>query len=231
MEKRKLTKTERKDEHNRELCCRVKQNDSHALTLLLLENEGLILQIARELETIHEIDINHYGGIELQDILQEGRIAMIEAAKSYDSSSGVKFSTFAYRVMRNAMNDLCRKGDSSFEHRLAYDGNTQVFLDDDPTDDDGVPEQEKIPDGDIPDPVGNLVVRRLRSERIWEFFCGLSEREQKILSFRYGLIVFEEEKSIPETAKYFHLSKNYLKSIEKKALGKLRREILDDKYC
>nr|WP_297708629.1 sigma-70 family RNA polymerase sigma factor [uncultured Butyrivibrio sp.] len=231
MEKRKLTKTERKDEHNREICCRVKQNDSHALTLLLLENEGLILQIARELEAIHEIDINHYGGIELQDILQEGRIAMIEAAKSYDPSSGVKFSTFAYKVMRNAMNDLCRKGDSSFERRLAYDGDVQVFLDDDPTDDDGIPEQEKIPDGDIPDPVGNLVVRRLRSERIWEFFCGLSEREQKILSFRYGLIVFEEEKSIPETAKYFHLSKNNLKSIEKKALGKLRREILDDKFC
>jgi DNA-directed RNA polymerase sigma subunit (sigma70/sigma32) len=74
-------------------------------------------------------------------------------------------------------------------------------------------------------------VRRLRSERLWNFFCGLSEREQKILSFRYGLIAFEEEKSIPETAKYFHLSKNYLKSIEKKALDKLRREIHGDKYC
>lgn len=231
MNNRKLTKTERKDEHNKELCSLVKQNDPHAQTLLLLENEGLILQIARELEAIHEIDINHYGGIELEDILQEGRIAMIEAAKSFEPSTGVKFTTFAYKVMRNAMNDLCRKGDSSFEHRLAYDGNAQVFLDDDPTDEDGVPEQEKIPSGDIPDPVGNLVVRRLRSERLWNFFCGLSEREQKILSFRYGLIAFEEEKSIPETAKYFHLSKNYLKSIEKKALDKLRREIHDDKYC
>ena len=231
MENRKLTKTERKDEHNKELCSLLKQNDSCAQTVLLLENEGLILQIARELETIHEIDTNHYGGIELQDILQEGRIAMIEAAKRFDSSSGVKFSTFAYKVMRNAMNDLCRKGDQSFERRLAYDGNAQVFLDDNPTDEDGVLEQEKIPDGDIPDPVGNLVVRRLRSERLWDFFCGLSEREQKILSCRYGLIIFEEENTIAEAAKYFHLSKNYLKSIEKKALGKLKVAMEHDKYC
>ena len=72
MENRKLTKAERKDRHNRKLCELVKQNDLRAQTELLLENEGLIVQLGKSLEIAHELDINHYGGIELDDILQEG---------------------------------------------------------------------------------------------------------------------------------------------------------------
>ena len=82
MQDRRLTKAERKDRHNRELCALVKQNDLRAQTELLLENEGLIVQLGKSLEIAHELDINHYGGIELDDILQEGRLAMLEAAKS-----------------------------------------------------------------------------------------------------------------------------------------------------
>ena len=42
--------------------------------------------------------------------------------------------------------------------------------------------------------------------------------EQKILNYRYGLIS-KEEKSISETATYFHLTERHMHSIEENALG------------
>jgi hypothetical protein len=40
--------------------------------------------------------------------------------------------------MKNAMSDLCRKDDSSFERQLADHGIVQVFLNDNPVDEDGL---------------------------------------------------------------------------------------------
>ena len=109
---RKLTKAERKDRHNRELCILAKQNDLRAQTELLLENEGLIMQLAKSLEIMHDLDVNHYAGIELDDIMQEGRVALLEAAKSYDVTSATKFSTFASVVMQ-----MLTKGTNRISHR------------------------------------------------------------------------------------------------------------------
>lgn len=47
----------------------------------------------------HDLDVNHYGGIELDDLLQEGRLAILEAAVSYAVNSDTKFSTYASTVM------------------------------------------------------------------------------------------------------------------------------------
>ena len=94
----RITDIDEIEKRNRELCRLVKQNNLFAQTELLLINEGLISQLARNLEVAHDLDINHYGGIELDDILQEGRYALLEAAKGYDENADAKFSTFAYTV-------------------------------------------------------------------------------------------------------------------------------------
>ena len=223
-----LKKAERRDRHNRDLCILAQQNDLSAQTELLLINEGLVLQLAKSLEIIHDLDINHYAGIELDDILQEGRFALLEAAKSYDVTSGTKFSTYASVVMKNAMNDLCRKGDSSFEKQLVNNGFVLVFLDDNPVDEDGIPECEKVSDDRARDPVGDEAVLRVQIQKMYNRLERLSVREQKILNYRYGLIS-KEDKSIYETAEYFHLSEKHVQSIEKNALGKLKDKMNDGK--
>ena len=223
-----LTKAERRDRHNRDLCILAQRNDLRAQTELLLANEGLVMQLAKSLEIIHDLDINHYAGIELDDILQEGRFALLEAAKSYDVTSGTKFSTYASVVMKNAMNDLCRKGDSSFEKQLVNNGFVLVFLDDNPVDEDGIPECEKVSDSRVRDPAGDEAVLRVQIQKMYNRLERLSVREQKILNYRYGLIS-KEYKSISETASYFHLSEKYLIITENKALGKLRDEMNDGK--
>ena len=225
---RKLTKAERKDRHNRELCILAKQNDLRAQTELLLENEGLIMQLAKSLEIMHDLDVNHYAGIELDDIMQEGRFALLEAAKSYDVTSATKFSTFASVVMRNAMSDLCRKGDSSFERQLADHGIVLVFLNDNPVDEDGVPEAEKVRDGKGRDPVGEEAVLRVMIQKMRNRLVMLPAREQRLLMYRYGLASLKF-KTIAETAAFFHLTEKHMRLIEERSLAKLRAGMNDGK--
>lgn len=113
MEK-KLTKAERKDKRNKQLCLLVKENDLYAENQLLMENEGLIRQLASHMEINYELDDTHHGGIDMDDIMQEGRIAMLRAAQKFNPDVDIKFSTYAYQVMKNAMTDLCKKRDVYF---------------------------------------------------------------------------------------------------------------------
>ena len=223
-----MSKTERKDKRNRELCFLAKQNDLRAQTELLLENEGLVVQLAKSLEILHDIDIHHYGGIELDDLLQEGRFAMLEAAKSYDVTSGTKFSTYAAVVMKNAMSDLCRKGDSSFEKQLADHGIIQVFLDDDPVDEDGIRVAEKVSDSRERDPVGDEAVLRVMIQKMHNRMEMLPAREQRLLMYRYGLQSLRF-KTIAETAAFFHLTEKHMRIIEDRAIRKLREGMNDGK--
>ena len=186
------------------------------------------MQLAKSLEIMHDLDVNHYAGIELDDIMQEGRFALLEAAKSYDVTSATKFSTFASVVMRNAMSDLCRKGDSSFERQLADHGIVLVFLNDNPVDEDGVPEAEKVRDGKGRDPVGEEAVLRVMIQKMRNRLELLPARERRLLMYRYGIQSLEY-KTIAETAAFFHLTENYLRLIEKRALGVLREGMNDGK--
>ena len=128
----------RQDKRNRELCKKIKQNNLDAETRLLIENEGLVRKLTSTSEMVQAMEDAKYGGIELDDILQEGRIAMLRAAKNYDEDAGAEFSSYAYAAMKNAMTDLCRKGLSAFDKRMIDSGLTRVFLDDKPLDKDDV---------------------------------------------------------------------------------------------
>ena len=47
--------------------------------------------------------------IELRDLVQDGMIGLIDAARRYDDSRGIKFETFAERRVRGAMIDALRR--------------------------------------------------------------------------------------------------------------------------
>ena len=47
--------------------------------------------------------------IELSDLVQDGMIGLIDAARRYDDSRGIKFETFAERRVRGAMIDALRR--------------------------------------------------------------------------------------------------------------------------
>ncbi len=223
MEKR-LTKAERKNRRNLELCHRIKENDLSAETRLLLENEGLIVQIANMIRNRRKV--NSSDGIDDADLIQEGRIAMLTAAKVYDESKNAKFSTFAFEIIKNAMTDLCDHCQSTFERHMEAAGLTRLFLNDP-----DVTESTLYPRGvDVQwkDPTGDLAVLHIMLEKLRNRLVLLPAREQRILMYHFGISSLEF-KSLSETAAYFHLTEKYLRIIEAGALKTLRDGMNDGK--
>ena len=217
-----------KDIQNRNLCKRIKENDLLAETTLLMENEALIVQLATSLEIQYDLDINHWNGIEKEDIIQEGRIAMLRAAQTFDLDSTTKFSTYAYTIVKNAITDLCRKGISAYEARMINSGLTQVFLYEDYSSNEfEIHITETIPDKEF-DPTARLAVLHVMLQKMHNRLMILPYRQRRLLAYHYGLGTLQCN-SISETAAYFHLTENYLKEIEAKALATLRDGMNDGK--
>ena len=80
---------------------------------------------------------------------------------------------------------------------------------------------EMISDGRAHDPVGDKAVLNVMIMKMHNRLKSLPVREQKIISYHYG-IDDAEIKTSGETAMYFHLSEKYLKIIETKVLETLR---------
>ena len=217
----------RQDKRNRELCKKIKLNDLDAETRLLAENEGLLKKLTSTSEMVRAMEDAKYGGIELDDILQEGRIAMLRAAQSYDENAGAEFSSYAYASMKNAVTDLCRKGLSAFEKRMIDSGLTRVFLDDQPLDKDEVSASVKT-DIEWHDPTGNLAVLHVMLEKMRNRIKALPNRQKRLIMYRYGLSIIEC-KTISETAAFFNLTERYAAEIEKKTLKTLRDGMNDGK--
>ena len=57
-------------------------------------------------------------GIEVDDLIQEGRIGLLNAIPLFDAGRGMKFLTYAAPAVRNAMTDCIRAALAQFEQRM-----------------------------------------------------------------------------------------------------------------
>ncbi len=76
-----------------------------------------------------------------------------------------------------------------------------------------------IPDEGSPTP-DSAVARATLNEKIKEALCNLTEREERILKMRFG-IGYEATYTLDEIGKYFSLTRERIRQIEKRALEKL----------
>ncbi len=80
---------------NEELALRIQAGDRRAAERLVSQNEGYITNLA----------LNYADHCELEDLKQEGAMALLEAAKKFDPSYGTKLLTYATPAMESAMAD------------------------------------------------------------------------------------------------------------------------------
>ncbi len=80
---------------NEELALRIQAGDRQAAELLVSQNEGYITDLA----------LNYADHCELEDLKQEGAMALLEAAKRFDPAFGTKLLTYATPAMESAMAD------------------------------------------------------------------------------------------------------------------------------
>lgn len=82
---------------NEELALLMQRGDGQAAESLVLQNEGYITELA----------LKHVEWCDLDDLKQEGTLALLEAAKRFDLAYGTKLLTYATPAITAAMTDYC----------------------------------------------------------------------------------------------------------------------------
>lgn len=88
---------------NEELALRIQAEDEQAAALLISQNEGYLTELA----------LDYAAWCEMDDLKQEGALALLEAAKRFDPSYGTKLLTYATPAIEAAMADYAACGSLS----------------------------------------------------------------------------------------------------------------------
>lgn len=181
--------------------------DVSARQTLIEHNLRLVVYIAKRFEN---------SGVELEDLISVGTIGLIKAVNTFDKNKNIKLATYASRCIENEILMFLRKMvrtkvEISLEEPLNvdWDGNVLMLADILGTDSDIVYKE-----------VENGVER----DMLKQTFSELPERDRKIVALRYGLFG-EEEKTQKEIADILGISQSYISRLEKKIIGRIKREI------
>ena len=179
-------------------------NEETARSMLIERNLRLVVYIAKKFDNT---------GIGVEDLISIGTIGLIKAANSFNSSKGTKFATYASRCIENEILMHFRQKRKSMQDisisdpiDIDKDGNSITLMD-------IVQDDENILDS---------IDLSIQSQKLYHFIeQNLEPREQKILTYRYGLY---NVRPLPqrEVAKKLDISRSYVSRIEKKALEKLK---------
>lgn len=173
---------------------------------LVEHNLRLVVYIARRFQNT---------GVDMDDLISVGTIGLIKAVGSFSSDKNVKLATFASRCIENEILMYLRrsakiKNEVSFDEPLNTDweGNELVLSDVMGTDGDAV--FKSIENG-------------VENDLLKEALGKLNSREKEIMELRYGLNG-AEEKTQKEVADMLGISQSYISRLEKKIIGRLKKE-------
>lgn len=82
------------EQQEQELAVRCAQGDEEAIRQMVSANMRLVVSIARRY---------YNGGVPLSDLIQEGAIGLMAAAKKFDYARGYRFSTYASKWIRQGV--------------------------------------------------------------------------------------------------------------------------------
>ncbi|MGN0293450.1 MAG: RNA polymerase sporulation sigma factor SigE [Lachnospiraceae bacterium] len=181
-----------------------------ARSKLIEHNLRLVVYIAKKFDNT---------GVGVEDLISIGTIGLIKAINTFDSGKKNKLATYASRCIENEILMYLRKNsrlryEVSIDEPLNidWDGNELLLGDILGTDDDEVSRG-----------VEDEVERRLLNHAIE----ALTPREKKIVQLRYGLDQQENrEMTQKEVADRMGISQSYISRLEKKIIGRLKKEMI-----
>ena len=194
-------------EEERELTAKLIENDREARSILIEHNLRLVVYIARRFEN---------AGVNLEDLVSIGTIGLIKAVNTFNHDKNIKLATYASRCIENEILMYLRrtgktKSEISFDEPLNvdWDGNELLLSDILGTEED-----------EIFDHLEDEVNRKL----LYQAMERLSPREKQIIEMRFGLHT-GTEMTQKDVADFLGISQSYISRLEKKIIGRLRREI------
>jgi len=184
------------------------EDDAQIKATLIERNLRLVVYIARKFENT---------GINVEDLISIGTIGLIKAINTFRTDKNIKLATYASRCIENEILMYLRrnsraKTEVSIDEPLNIDweGNELLLSDILGTDVD-------IISRDLEDAVDRELLQQALSK--------LSSREKRIVELRFGLYAGGEEKTQKEVADMLGISQSYISRLEKKIIGRLKREM------
>ncbi|MCL2407420.1 MAG: RNA polymerase sporulation sigma factor SigE [Defluviitaleaceae bacterium] len=182
--------------------------DADAKKTLIERNLRLVVYIARKFENT---------GINVEDLVSIGAIGLIKAINTYKTDKKIKLATYASRCIENEILMYLRrnnriKAEVSIDEPLNVDweGNELLLSDVLGTEEDVVYRR-------IEDEVDRQLLAKAMEK--------LTKREQHIVELRFGLNRSGREKTQKEVADLLGISQSYISRLEKKIIGRLRKEM------
>ena len=191
----------------------LEQGEETAKHKLIEHNLRLVVFIARRFENT---------GVNIEDLISIGSIGLIKAVNTYRRDKNIKLATYASRCIENEILMYMRKisnqkTEISLDEpiNMDYDGNELLLADILGTDEDMILRP-------LEDDVDLCILRQAVKE--------LPDREREIVSMRFGL-GGRKEQTQKEVAQIMGISQSYISRLEKRIMGKLRKELLRQTNC
>lgn len=191
---------------------KIKDGSQEAKQELILRNMRLVAHVAKKYQNSDE---------DMEDLISIGTIGLMKAVATYKENYGSRLATYAARCIDNEllMHFRARKKVSrevSLYEPLGTDkeGNQIHLLD--------------IVESDEPDVVEQMELARQTKQVLKMIPRVLNEREQMIVTRRYGLY-HQKPMTQREIAAWLGISRSYVSRIEKRALEKLRKNFSGEK--
>ena len=193
------------------LCLKLcQEGDPEAKRILIERNLRLVAHVAKKYQG---------NGEDLEDLISIGTIGLIKAINTYNPDKNIKLATYASRCIENEILMHLRRTNKtrmevSFDEPLNvdWDGNELLLSDILGTDEDVIYRDMEME-------VEYRLLRRAISK--------LSDRERLIIQLRFGLGNRDgEEKTQKEVADMLGISQSYISRLEKRIIGRLRKEIV-----
>ena len=195
------------EEDEADMIKRFADGDEDAKGILIERNLRLVIYIARKFDNT---------GIDTEDLISVGTIGLIKAVNSFSPSKNIKLATYASRCIENEILMQLRravrlKAEVSLDEPLNVDfeGNELLMSDILGTD---------------PDLVSKDIESAVEKQLLYKALDKLSKREKTIMQLRFGLSGVKE-KTQKEVADLLGISQSYISRLEKKIIGRLKKEI------
>ena len=183
--------------------------------------EARNILIERNLRLVAHIMKKYYAQTsDQEDLISIGTIGLIKAVSTFDAGKGIRLATYAARCVENEILMHFRS-----QRKSASDVSLSDYIE---TGKDGTAlslMDVVCQDDDMFDRISSREDVRLLRQYMGEV---LDDREQKVLTLRYGL---DGKEPLPqrEVAQQCNISRSYISRIEKKALEKLKAVLEEDK--
>ena len=194
-------------EEEAECLARMKAGSRAARDKLIMHNMRLVAHIAKK-----------YGKSDLDDLISIGSIGLIKGVESYSTEKGTTLATYLARCIENEILMTLRANKRyantvHLQNKLGVDndGNEYTLMDVLAIKEESVFHQAEM-----------SIMKQNLLKIINEH---LSEREQKIILMRYGLLENTTPLTQLQTAKKLGISRSYISRIESRALEKIRQYI------